>query len=540
MRKIMRHLILAFFLMNSWQPIAAQETVFALLKSDERLADSYFEQGSYRSALELYKRSSHRNVSAGIALKMAQCYFFLKEMRRAAEQFEYVVKSGGTLPSAGLYKYAESLAATGQYARAMEIYKRYLVLNPDDDLVTKKIWRLDNIRFVMEDSAQYSLRSLSFNTDAGELCASVLNNGVVFLSNRKGIPVIEKTDANISTPFYQAWFVEIVEDSLRPGLPGYSRPVNFSAALDQKFHAGPVSFFAQGTKMVYTTTGDIDKTGHRSLQLSFAELRNGKWVSTGGFPYNSVEYSNTDPFMTEDGKSLYFSSDRKGGQGGKDLYVSILDNGKWSAPRNLGDDVNTRQDEVTPFIFDGHTLYFGSSGHPGIGGLDVFKSEIENNVFQEPQLMGYPLNTSSDDFGIFLDSTGRKGYLSSNRKTGGFDDDVYEIEMDLQTYPLVISGQLRLKEHNWSDSSELKPFVNAKLELIDNIRNVTVFESASDREGNFAITVPRFSNYRIRVVGTDQEDHVVSLEIPRQRKLYTNHEIVIVKDAFRSKNQNAK
>jgi hypothetical protein len=150
--------------------------------------------------------------------------------------------------------------------------------------------------------------------------------------------------------------------------------------------------------------------------------------------------------------------------------------------------------------------------------------------------MGYPLNTSSDDFGIFLDSTGTKGYVSSNRKNKGFDDDVYEVEMDLQTYPLTISGQLIVKEHNWSDSSELLPFGNARIELIDNIRNITVFQSSSDGQGSFSITIPRFSNYRIKVVSADGEDHVVSLEIPRQRKKDTRHQIVIVKDAFRSKN----
>jgi hypothetical protein len=488
----------------------------------------------------LYKKSSRKNISVDVALKMARCYFSLKDFAHAIEQFGNVLKREGKLPSRDLYLYAEALTGTGQYTKAAEVYRQYLIVDPSHDLVTKKLWRLNNIQYVFEDSAQYSLRNLSFNTTAGDLCAAPLRNGLVFLSNRRGIPVIDKTDAATSMPFYQALFVEIKEDSLRPGLPFYTKPLTFSTELDSKFHAGPVSFFDRGTRMVYTMTGDADPMGFRPLQLGFAELRNGKWVATGKFPHNGANYSNSDPFMTENGMKLYFCSDRKGGMGGKDLYVSTQTNGKWSSPENLGEGINTQQNEISPFIFQDHTLYFASDGHAGIGGLDVFRSEIENNIFQEPQLMGYPLNTSSDEFGVFLDSAGTRGYLSSNRRNGGFDDDIYEFEMDLQTYPLVLSGLLRFKEHNWNDSSELQPFVNARIELIDNIRNVKVFQGSSDAQGNFSITVPRFSNYRIRVVESDQIDHVVSLEIPRQRKLYTNHEIVIVKDAFRSENEKIK
>jgi tetratricopeptide (TPR) repeat protein len=540
MRKYLSYAILIFFAMVAWQPVCAQETVFALLKNDERLADSYYDQRNYKSALELYRKSSRKSGSAKIAVKMARCYYSLKQFAEAVKSFADVSKIGGALSPEDLYLYAESLTATGQYTGAVELYRQYLMVKPTDELVVRKVWRLNNIQYVMEDSAQYSLRNLSFNSSAGDLCAAPLGNGVAFLSNRRGIPVIEKTDAATAAPFYQVWYVTIQEDSLRPGLPHYSRAMNFSAGLGSKYHAGPVCFFNHGKGMVYTITGNAGQTGYRSLQLGFAELKNGKWVPTGLFPYNGIEYSNTDPFMTENGTALYFSSNRKGGIGGRDLYVSYLINGVWSVPLNLGEDVNTRYDEITPFLFNDQTLYFASNGHPGIGGFDVFKSEKENSVFSEPQLMGYPLNTSSDDFGIFLDSTGTKGYVSSNRKNGGFDDDVYEIEMDLQTYPLTISGQLLVKEHNWSESSELLPFGNARIELIDNIRNISVFQSSSDAQGAFSITIPRFSNYRIKVVSADGEDHVVSLEIPRQKKENTRHEIVIVKDAFRSKNENTK
>jgi hypothetical protein len=223
-----------------------------------------------------------------------------------------------------------------------------------------------------------------------------------------------------------------------------------------------------------------------------------------------------------------------GGFGGKDIYRSRYQGGQWSAPENLGETVNTVYDEVFPYLHLNKTLYFSSNGHPGLGGLDIFKVLLKENDFDEVQNAGFPINTKSDEFGIIIDSLSTHGYFSSNRKKGGYDDDIYEFDMDLQTYPLDISGLIRFKEHNWSDSSEIKPLGNAKFFLVDNIRNVVVYENSSDSTGNFSLLIPYFSKYRIRVVEEGGEEHVVSLDIPKHRKLHNKHEIVIVKDAFRT------
>jgi hypothetical protein len=196
--------------------------------------------------------------------------------------------------------------------------------------------------------------------------------------------------------------------------------------------------------------------------------------------------------------------------------------------------VNTVYDEVFPYLHLNKTLYFSSNGHPGLGGLDIFKVLITEKGFDEVQNAGFPINSGADEFGIIIDSLSAHGYFSSNRKNGGYDDDIYEVDIDLQTYPLTISGLIRFKEHNWSDSSELKPLVNAKIYLTDNIRDVVVHESISDDSGNFSLAIPYFSKYRIRVVGADRDEHVVSLDITKHRKIDSKHEIVIVKDAFRS------
>jgi hypothetical protein len=195
--------------------------------------------------------------------------------------------------------------------------------------------------------------------------------------------------------------------------------------------------------------------------------------------------------------------------------------------------VNTAQDEVFPYLHH-NTLYFSSNGHAGLGGLDLFKSEITADRFDEPQNIGYPLNTNYDDFGITIDSLNTHGYFSSNRSRGGYNDDVYEFDMDLQTYPLEINGVMKFKEQDLTDSSELRITPHARIYLIDNIRDVIVHESSSDADGNFSMAVPYFSKYKIRVVTQEGDENIVSLEIPKHRKEDSRHEIVIVKDLFKS------
>jgi hypothetical protein len=308
----------------------------------------------------------------------------------------------------------------------------------------------------------------------------------------------------------------------------------FDMELTSRFNAGPAAFYDGDSKMVFVSSGrETGVKGKRTLQLFFAEIKGGKWNMTGAFPYNSSQYSVSDPSISEDGSTLYFSSDMSGGFGGRDLYRSTFENGKWMRPVNLGETINTSQDEVFPYVHLNRTLYFSSNGHPGMGGLDIFKSAIVENLFSNPDNVGYPVNSSQDDFGITLDARETHGYFSSNRMQGGFNDDLFELDMDLQTYPVTISGTLKFKEVTWGDSLALEIMPHTKITLIDNVSNKVVHESITNDNGHFSIIIPYFSTFVIRVIGEDEQQHMAVLEIPKRRKDLSDHEIVIVKNLFK-------
>ncbi len=518
----------------SWSA-QSQTTVFALFQSDKKLADKYFEERDFQSALKLYSGSINKGrANKDLYLRIAQCHYSMKEYKKAIEAYDNYSKDGD-LSTTDLLNYAEASAATLNYKKATACYKKYLLKDPSNEVVIKKIWRLDNKQYLYEDSAHYALRPVMLNTVSGELCAVPYKNGVVFMSNREALKIVKNINASVSRTFYELYFSKTKQDSIVTSSTPFQfdKALAFGKGLDSKFNTGPVAFYDQERKVAFIASANASNDdGKRTLGLYFAEAKNEKWEVTTSFTHNSDQHSIYDVSIDQAGKTIFFSSDMKGGYGGKDIYKSELKNGLWSTPTNLGEEINTIKDEAYPYLHKNHTLYFSSNGLAGLGELDVFKSALKPDGFDEPQNVGYPINSSKDDFGFVLDTIGTHGYLSSNRKHGGYDDDLYEFDMDLQTYPLTIKGVIKYKDHTWSEDTELKIMPRGKISLVDNLRNVSVYESVSDGKGNFSIIIPYFSKYFIRIVGEGGDEHKASLEILKYKKELSSYEIVIIKDLF--------
>lgn len=514
----------------------AQETVFSIFKTSADKADEYFREKNYRKAIDLYKTTLKKRSDDEIYLQIARCYFYLNRPAEAVQWYGQLTEKEQALSVADMYIYAESLSATKQYDRAVEWYTRYQKKNPSDPLIMRKIWQLRNREFLYEDSIHYTVRLLNINTPSGEFGAVPYEDGLIFISNRQRKGFIKSAGANDQS-FYRVYFSESISDTTHHQRVYNGNPALFCRELNARFHEGSIAIYDRD-KMLYTSTGTSsikDKT-KRTLQLQFCERKNGLWSITQSFPYNSNEYSITDPVMSKDQKTLYFSSDMKGGAGGKDIYRSDFVNGRWSKPVNLGESINTAGDELSPFIDFNNILYFASNGHAGLGGLDIFKAAITDINTPEVTNLGYPINTHADDFGIYLDDDGTQGYFTSNRANG--NDDIYELKIDMQTYPLVVKGVLKYKAESWRDSSELRIFPNAQLSLIDNHRNIAVGQTTTDADGAFLLTVPYSSQYRIKVVDPRSGDEVsVGLELSKRKAAENIYEIVVVKNAFRSTTQ---
>jgi len=513
--------------------VCAQQSVVQIFKSDRTLADELFEKGEIVPAMKLYERSKR---TGNTYLMLGRGYFLLKEYRRCAEAYDRAFKRGDKFDRVDYLNYAEVNLSLKNYEQAELNYQRILDAEPDNEWIQKKLWRISNMHYLYEDSIHFATRFLSINTPASEWGATPYDGGILFLSNRPSNKPVKRLDAATQLNFYE--FYQAIEkpDSLQEGWGRlYATPGHYTKAISTSGNTGSFALYDNRSKMVYTTSSkEKNKQGIKTLGLYFAELRDGKWQPTGEFPHNEAAWSLADPFLDEQHNTLFFSSDKSGGYGGKDLYRSEWVNGSWSEPVNLGEVVNTPMDEVSPYVYN-NMFYFSSNGHPGFGGLDIFKTELADSITIEPVNLGHPLNSPTDDFSFhFVDATGSRGFLSSNRKAGGLDDDIYEFDMDMQTYPLNVAGIMKQMDHALSDSSNVRVLRNARIRLVDTVRKAIVDETTSDGEGNFSLSIPYFSKYGIYVIDADGVENMAVFEVPRQRKESTKLEIVVIKDIFQT------
>jgi len=208
--------------------------------------------------------------------------------------------------------------------------------------------------------------------------------------------------------------------------------------VNDRFHDGTATFNQAGDYMIFTKNNRKGKNKNliHELQLYEAHLIEGKWINIKSLSINSKKFGNCHPTLSADGKTLYFSSSRPNGFGGMDLYVSKKIDGDWSTPINLGSEVNSEGNEIFPHVYN-NRLYFSSNGHSGVGGLDIFfvEKNKEENMWLGLKNIGKPFNSPKDDFGFIIENENESGYLTSNRKGGKGEDDIYAWSKDESLKP---------------------------------------------------------------------------------------------------------
>jgi hypothetical protein len=193
----------------------------------------------------------------------------------------------------------------------------------------------------------------------------------------------------------------------------------FGDDLNTKYNYGPLCFSANGNKVYFTRNSKKPFEGRYNLEICEAAYSRGAWTNIRVMPFVQPAYDFYHPALSKDGQTLFFCSNKPDGYGGSDVYyISVADNAgdiQRTTPINAGETVNTAGDELFPTIIDGE-LYYSSDGFAGLGGLDLFKTSLDaKGRWKKPKNLGYPLNTSFDDFGLILDQTKTKGYFTSNR-----------------------------------------------------------------------------------------------------------------------------
>ena len=385
-------------------------------------ADRYFDGFVYPRAVDLYTKAFEEkdDFDPYAALQIADSY---RRMNKpvSAEKWYAKLDERDLLEEQDLINYSGILLQNGKDDLAEEVVSE---LNAESKLNLQRLKEISKIQNFYLDSAGYSLTHMDINSDQNDFSPAFYEDGLVFSSNRKTKKLGQNTYYWDNTYFLDLFYVDLGSNEA---------PEPITGKINTMFHEGPAVFFNDDQQVLFTRNNfNLGERGFSDEGVNLLNLyeakrkKNGKWGKALPMKFNGDNYSTGHPTLSADGKTLYFASDRPGTHGKADIYRSTLVDGEWTEPVNMGDVINTIEDELFPYIDKDNILYFASQGHPGIGGLDVYRVDL-NAENPEVVNMGYPVNTSSDDFGLIV--SGDLGYVASNRAGGLGSDDIYEVEI---------------------------------------------------------------------------------------------------------------
>lgn len=460
---------------------------------------------SYSEGMRLYEYFDY--TSAEIKFKEAlrydnkffEAYMMLGELYRnqkkypeSASNYSSALIIDSTAYKPIYFNLANAEFQTGDYKNALVHYKSYLRQSGNSEKNRSTAEKnIKNCLFAIEAMKKpvpFNPVSVgpAVNTTDDEYWPSITADGQTLMFTRQE-----------SSNYYPASLSQFQEDFYISYLENgvWTKAFNAGEPLNTKSNEGAQTIASNGTYMYFTACERPGGLG--SCDIYFSAYSDGHWSTPYnlGWPVNTTSWEST-PSISADGNMLFFSSSRPGGFGGKDLWFSVLNSrGLWSNPRNLGPVVNTPGDEVSPFIhFDGKTLYFASDGRPGMGGLDLFITKMNpDTTWSEPQNLGYPINTSSDDMGLIIDASGQKAYFSSRRdNSNGKDIFCFNVDESMRPNPVsYLKGKVTDRETG--------KLLKAEYELINLSTNKVTIKNTTDSQGNFLVCLPSGYNYGINV-----------------------------------------
>lgn len=323
------------------------------------------------------------------------------------------------------------------------------------------------------------------NSPDHDYCPVMFNDGILFTSDRINPGSTKGKDSD----FYFSSFT--LDGKLET-------PKIYNSDLNSEFQEGMATISPDGKTLVFSRDiKTIERaSGFSDVRLYSATWKNGSWGNIKKMSINMRNYSSGHPAFSPSGKELYFVSNRPGGSGATDIYVSTLKKGKWTKPKNLGSKVNTLKSELFPYVDSSGVLYFSSNRKGGQGLMDIYVSSTNaDGKWSRAVNMGAPYNSNRNDFGFLINKDGKSGYLSSNRSGGIGGNDIYYWGPETnQPDESITTDNVNTNEledelvsttiYVLDDKSEL-PLANAKVSMKDEYENI--MEWTSDSSGKIEL-----------------------------------------------------
>ncbi|RDC63744.1 OmpA family protein [Adhaeribacter pallidiroseus] len=385
-----------------------------LSTKSSKAADLYTKAQKYMMARDFDKALTALNEAVKKDPNFGEAYLKAAGLYRMTGNlpatFEAYKKGLSLIPvQAGLateyYNFADMALNRGDYALGKQYYELFIQSNPKNTKALKYAQQqLKNIDFaVLAQKNPVAFKPVRMPAPINKFqlqyfpALTATKTHLVFTARNNDTP---QADENL--------YVSVFQNNV------WSEPVSIASNINSEFNEGTASISGDGKTLVFSSCNRPNSLGDCDLYIS---TRNGNTWSKPvnlGRQVNSAAWD-SQPCLSADGRTLYFSSDRgQGSKGREDIWMSRQqEDGAWSVPENLGEPVNTSGSETAPFLHaSGSTLYFSSNGHTGMGGADIFKTTLTGTAWTEPENLGYPLNTASNEASFFITPDNTKGYYS--------------------------------------------------------------------------------------------------------------------------------
>lgn len=462
----------------------------------QRIGEYYEAAAIYR---KVYTKTSpqKRDLRGYIAFRMAECNRLINNTGKATSGYMNAIRYD--YPDSIVYlRLAQMQHKAGAYAEAIKNYDIYTESAPGSQLALNGIqgcelapgWRKNPTRYEVHRMEKFNSRRAEFSP----MLTGDKYDQLYFASSRtkdKEAKVSAITGQNNNNLF-------LVKQDERGA---WLAPQELEDEVNTEFDEGTPSFSADGNTMYYTYCAQ-DPEGPRTAEIYISTRSSAKWGK--GTRATIVKDSVTalgHPSISPDGKYLYYVSDAVGGFGGKDIFRSkVLGNNSFGPMENLGEEINTAGDELFPYCRDSVTLYFASNGHPGMGGLDLFKATQDSTGHWTVENMGAPINSMGDDFGITFAGPAEKGFFSSNRNDARGYDHLYSFERptitiaieglvnDVDEYPIEEATVRIVGKDGLNVKVPVKKDGSYRVELERDIRYVMMASARGYLNQNFELT----------------------------------------------------
>jgi outer membrane protein OmpA-like peptidoglycan-associated protein len=463
-------------------------------KDAEKVADKKYEQYAYINAIKTYERIAKKGYkSEEMFKKLGNSYYFNADLEQARKWYDELFYMTQDVDAEYFYRYAQTLKASGEYAKADEMLLKFSEKSGADSRAKLFNTNRNYLSEIKANSGRYKIEDAGINTKYSEYGGAHYGNKLIFTSARDTGFLFQRKHKWSNQYFTKLYATEMVTDTT------LGTPVKFANKIRIPFHEATPIFTKDGQTMYFTQNNYLKgKKGENAKKITFfkiykAKLIDKEWSNVEELPFDSDNYSVGHPALSPDEKTLYFASDMPGTKGQSDIFKCIIDeDGNYGIPENLGSKINTEGRESFPFISEENELYFASDGHPGLGGLDIFVVEIaKDGSYKKIKNIGEPANSSDDDFGFLINSETRRGFLTSNREGGKGSDDIYQF---LETKSLRCNQELYGIVTDLESGNILS---NAKVSLFDaKFKLLTTY--LSDINGHYNFEVDCENDYYIR------------------------------------------